>query len=87
MNLRKLAYVECRNGHWHHGIACPIDGYTDEVTNRISAAVDRLLERGDALTFSAVVEAAGLNEHSATRLMIIESIEEGDEPRCFAVRE
>jgi hypothetical protein len=87
MNLQKRAYIECRNGHWHHKNACPIDGYYDEITDRINAAVDRLSERGDALTLGAVVEAAGLDEDTAPRLMIIESIEDGDEPRCFSVRE
>ena len=87
MNLRKLVYVNCRNGHWHHGPVCPIDGYSDDLTRRINTAADRLLENGDALTFSAVTEAAGLNGRQSRRLMIIESLVEGEEPNVFSVRD
>jgi hypothetical protein len=86
VNMRKLVYVNCRNGHWYHGPACPIDGYSDELTRRINGAVGRLLEQGDTLTFAAVIKAAELNERQASRLMVIELLVEDDEPRIFVER-
>jgi hypothetical protein len=83
MNARKLVYVKCRNGHWYHDTDCPVDGYSDELTRRIDAAVNRLLEQGGALTFAAVIEAAELTERQSRRFMIVESAIEGEEPKIF----
>ncbi len=72
-------YTRCMDGEFFRGVNCPRDGYSSEISERVSTAVRLIRETGTRLTLAELARN-GLSEEDLRDVMIAEFASRSDAP-------